>query len=165
MKRLRQKLKSCRGLTLVEMAAAAGVLALLAMILHTGLIMAQDSYDKMTVEAESQLLLSTLTGVLSNELRYAEDIVLGEGDVLQRYTSINYGRNTVLSLNENGQLEANQRQMLSGGAYGNGDYKLAYTIIYHRDTGLFDVSLMIQRHESVVNATEFSVHCLNGAVE
>ena len=116
MKRLRQKLKSSRGLTLVEMVAAAGVLALLGLMLHTGLIMAQDSYNTMTGEAESQLLLSTLTDLLSNELRYARDVVTGEGGTLQRYTSVNYGRNTTLSLNENGQLEANkQRQMLSGG--------------------------------------------------
>lgn len=70
MKRLRQKLKNSRGLTLVEMIAAVGVLALLGLMLNTGLSMAQDSYNKMTGEAESQLLLSTLTDLLSNELRY-----------------------------------------------------------------------------------------------
>ena len=52
MKRLRQKLKSRRGLTLVEMVAATGVLALLGLMLHTGLFMAQDSYSNMTGESE-----------------------------------------------------------------------------------------------------------------
>lgn len=79
MKRLRQKLKNGRGLTLVEMVAAAAVLALLGLMLHTGLFMAQNSYNKITGEAESQLLLSTLTDLLSNELRYARDVVTGEG--------------------------------------------------------------------------------------
>lgn len=164
MKRLRQKLKSSRGLTLVEMVAAAGVLALLGLMLHTGLIMAQDSYNTMTGEAESQLLLSTLSDLLSNELRYARDVVTGEGGNLQRYTSVNYGRNTTLSLDENGQLEANkQRQMLSGGAYGNGAYRLeTWSIVYDEAACLFTVQLKVVGNNAISNETKFTVRCLNG---
>lgn len=164
MKRLRQKLKSSRGLTLVEMVAAAGVLALLGLMLHTGLSMAQDSYNKMTGEAESQLLLSTLTDLLSNELRYARDVVTGEGGTLVSYTSVNYGRNTILSLNENAQLEANRRQMLSGGAYGNGAYRIeTWSIVYDEASKLFTVQLNVTGRGSISNETKFSVRCLNGA--
>lgn len=165
MKRLRQKLKSRRGLTLVEMVAAAGVLALLGLMLHTGLFMTQDSYSKMTSEAESQLLLSTLSDLLSNELRYARDMVTGEGGELQRYTSVNYGRNTTLSLNEDAQLEANGRQqMLSSGAYGNGAYWIEeWSIVYDETTKLFTVQLKVAGRNSISNKTEFSVRCLNGA--
>ncbi len=164
MKRLRQKLKNSRGLTLVEMIAAVGVLALLGLMLNTGLSMAQDSYNKMTGEAESQLLLSTLTDLLSNELRYARDVVTnGEGS-LERYTSVNYGRNTILTLNENAQFEANDRQMLSGGAYGNGAYRIeTWNIVYDETTGLFTVQLKVTGHDSISNEAEFSVRCLNGA--
>lgn len=164
MKRLRQKLKSRRGLTLVEMVAAAGVLALLGLMLQTGLFMAQDSYNKITGESESQLLLSTLTDLLSNELRYARDVVTGEDGRLQHYTSVNYGRNTTLSLNENGQLEANDRQMLSGGAYGNGAYRIeTWSIVYDDATKVFTAHLKVTGHYSISNETEFSVRCLNGA--
>lgn len=164
MKRLRQKLKSSRGLTLVEMVAAAGVLALLGMMLNTGLFMAQDSYNKMTGEAESQLLLSTLTNLLSNELRYARDVETDGSGKLQRYTSVNYGRNTTLSLNENKQLEANSRQMLSGGSYGNGAYEITdWSITYSPDTYMFEVDLTVSGHYSISNHTEFSVRCLNGS--
>ena len=166
MKRLLRKLKSSRGLTLVEMVAAAGVLALLGLMLHAGLIMAQDSYNTMTGEAESQLLLSTLTDLLSNELRYARDVVTGEGGALERYTSVNYGRNTTPSLDENGQLEANrQRQMLSGGAYGNGAYRIeTWSIVYDEESKLFTVQLNVTGRGSISNETEFSVRCLNGTV-
>ena len=165
MKRLRQKLKSSRGLTLVEMMAAVAVLALLGLMLHTGLTMAQDSYYKMTGEAESQLLLSTLTDLLSNELRYARDVVTDEGGNLQRYTSVNYGRNTTLSLNENAQLEANGRQMLSGGAYGNGAYRIeTWSIVYDKAAKLFTLQLKVSGRGSISQETEFSVRCLNGAV-
>lgn len=165
MKRLRRKLKSSRGLTLVEMVAAAGVLALLGLMLNTGLFMAQDSYNKMTGEAESQLLLSTLADLLSNELRYARDVETDGSGNLQRYTSVNYGRNTTLTLNENQQLEANTRQMLSGGAYGNGAYRIeTWSIVYDEAAGLFTVQLKVTGRNSISNETEFSVRCLNGAV-
>ena len=164
MKRLRQKLKNGRGLTLVEMVAAAAVLALLGLMLHTGLFMAQNSYNKITGEAESQLLLSTLTDLLSNELRYARDVVTGEGGRLQRYTSVNYGRNTILALNGDGQLEANERQKLSGGAHGNGAYRIeAWSILYDETTQVFTVELKVTGAYSISNETEFSVRCLNGA--
>lgn len=163
MKRLRQKLKSGRGLTLVEMIAATGVLALLGLMLHTGLFMAQDSYSKMMGEAESQLLLSTLSDLLSNELRYARDVTTGEGGKLQRYTSVNFGRNTTLSLNADGQLEANSRQMLSGGAYGNGSYRIEdWSILYDKAARLFTVHLKVTGPNSISNETAFSVRCLNG---
>lgn len=163
MKRLRQKLKSRRGLTLVEMVAAAGVLALLGLMLNTGLFMAQDSYNKMTGEAESQLLLSTLTDLLSNELRYARDVVTGEGGNLQRYTSVNYGRNITLSLDEEGQLEANSHRMLSSGAYGNGAYRIDHlNITYQENAGLFTVALGVAGSYSITQETTFSVRCLNG---
>ena len=164
MKRLKRKLKNSRGLTLVEVAATAGVLALLGLMLHTGLFMAQGSYSKLTGEAESQLLLSTLTNLLSNELRYARDVVTGEGGNLQRYTSVNYGRNTTLSLNENAQLEANSRQMLSGGAYGNRAYRIeTWSIVYDETAKLFTVQLKVTGRNSISNETQFSVRCLNGA--
>ena len=153
MKRLRQKLKNSRGLTLVEMMAASAILILLALMLHTGLIMAQDSYNKMTSESESQLLLSTLTDLLAHELRYARDVD----------TSVNYGRHTTLSLNaETKQLEASGRQMLSSGAYGNGAYQIeTCSITYTEDTGLFHVQLKVAGPSSIANEAEFFVRCLN----
>ncbi len=161
MKRFWKKLRCRRGVTLVEMAAAAGVLALLGLMLHTGLFMAQESYGTITGEAESQLLLSTLSDLLSNELRYARNVVVGDGRELQRYTSVNYGRNTTLSVNEDGQLEANNRQMLSSGAYGNGTYRIeSYTILYD-ETGIFQVTLQVIGKHSISNQTSFSVRCLN----
>lgn len=165
MKRLRRKLKARRGLTLVEMVAATAVLALLALMLHTGLFMAQNSYRQMMGESERQLLVSTLSDLLANELRYARDISTDENG-LQHYTSVNYGRNTTLALNDKGQLEANQRLMLSAGAYGNGTYRIAdYSIEYEYDTGLFQVRFTIAGGGDGTNETKFTVRCLNSSEE
>lgn len=161
MRGLRKKLRSHRGLTLVEMVAATGVLALLGLMLHTGLFMAQNSYAQMTEEAESQLLLSTLSDLLSNELRYARDTVTQNDGTLQRYTSINYGRNTTLSLNEEGQLMANDRLMLSSGVYGNGVYSIEDLTIRYEEEGLFQVALTVRGIHSTSNEASFFVRCLN----
>lgn len=163
MKQIRKRLKCSRGMTLVELVAVAGVLTLLALLLNTGLIMAKDSYNQISGDAESQLLVSTLNNLLSNELRYARDIITDEDKNLQRYTSVNYGINTTLSLNEDGQLEANLRRMLSSGAYGNGDYRIQSLDITYDGVQVFHVSLLVVGKGSVNNKTSFSVRCLNGA--
>lgn len=163
MKRLKRKLQSRSGMTLVEMVAAVGVLSLLSLMLHTGLFMAQDSYHKMLGKSESQLLLSTLSDLLSHELRYARDVVTREGGVLERYTSINYGRNTALSLNDEGQIVANGHPMLSTGAYGNGAYRITdYSITYDASAGLFHIQLQVSGSSLISDEITFSVRCLNG---
>ena len=148
MRKLRCRLRSCRGFTLVETMAAAAVLALLALMLHTGLLMAQRSYVNMTGAAERQLLLSTLGDLLSNELRYARDVVAEPGGRLERYTSVNYGRNTILSLSD-GQVAAN----------GNGAYTLDTCAITY-DSGTFQVALEVSGWGGSDSA-QFSVRCLN----
>ena len=165
MKHLRRKLRARRGLTLVEMVAATAVLALLALMLHTGLLMAQNSYRQVTGESERQLLVSTLSDLLANELRYARD-VLTDGTALRLYTSVNYGRNTALTLNDQGQLEASGRLMLSAGAYGNGSYRIdTCSITYDKDSGLFRVAFTVTGGGEGANETTFSVRCLNSGEE
>ena len=160
MRRLKKRLGGRGGFTLVEMAAAAAVLSLLALILHTGLLMAQDSYNKMVGEAESQLLLSTLTDLLSNELRYARNVETDDADRLLNYTSANYGRHTSLSLDDQGQLAANGRPMLSTGAYGNGDYAIEdWSVVYDGET--FQVTLVVEGRYGSAKTGSFSVRCLN----
>lgn len=161
MKRLFQKLRNRQGITLVEMIAAVGVLALLSLMLHTGLSLSWNSYYTMTSESETQLLLSTLSNLLSNELRYARDVVTQDDGTLERYTSVSFGRNTTLSLNSEGQLEANERQMLSTGAYGNGNCQIEHYQITLQDTGVFQVDLRVTGRYEVSCETTFFIRCLN----
>lgn len=163
MKKAVKKLAGQQGMTLIEMVAASGVLALLTLMLTTGLFMAQRSYYTGTSQAESQLLLSTLSDLLSNELRYARDVTADGAGTLQRYTSVNYGRNTTLSLNTMGQLEANGRQMLSTGAYGNGALRIDHWRISYDGAGLFQVTLEVSGTYSGSEETTFSVRCLNSS--
>ena len=146
---MREKLRSRRGLTMVELLAAAAVLILLGLMLHTGLLMAQRSYHTMRAESETQLLLATAADMLSNELRY---------------TSVNYGRNTTLDLDDQGRLEAGIRQMLPAGAYGNGDCRIARCDIrYDSGTDIFSIALAVSGRQGISSEREFSIRCLNPA--
>lgn len=162
-KRMKQKLRAKSGITLVEMLAAVLILSFLGLILHTGLALAVQGYRKMTVKSETELLLSTVTDVLTNELRYARDVrtQTEEGDeVLQDYTSVSFGRHTTLALDENGQMQANGKRMLSTGAYGKGAYKISEFKITYKD-GVFEVKLEVEGPDSISMGTELSVRCLN----
>ena len=79
---------------------------------------------------------------------------------LTRYTSVNYGRNTTLSLDADGQLEAGNRLMLPSGAYGNGDCRIdTCTITY--SGGIFQVRLEVSDRRGTGSETTFSIRCLN----
>lgn len=159
--KLRKKLKKQNGLTIVEMIAATLILALLAMMLNTGVLMAQKTYKEVTTESETQLLLSTVSNLLYNELRYARDVVpVADSNKLQRYTSVAYGRNTVLSLSSDGQILANGKRMLATGAYGNGIYKID-SLDITCDDSLFTVTLSISDNIGSQAENTFSVRCIN----
>lgn len=158
--KLFSKLHSGSGITMVETLAAVAILSLLAMMLSTGLFMAQDSYRQMTAEAETQLLLSTVSNIVSNELRYARDVD-EENGILQKYTSISYGRNTTISINDEGHLVSNERDMLSSGVYENGEYKISQLIIKYEKNGIFNVFIRVEDRFGVSAETEFSINCLN----
>lgn len=173
-KLLKKKLKSRRGFTLVEMLAAVIILVLLVLILNSGLNLSVKSYRTMTAESETELLMSSLSDVIYDELRYARDInttaepiggTPGETPVitgnLERYTSVSFGRNTVLSLKD-GQLYAGGKRLLAAGTYGNGDYVIEQMdITYDKDTCVFTVSLTVGGVDDITAATEFKVRPLN----
>jgi competence protein ComGC len=131
---LRKKLKNCHGVTLVEMLATVVVLVLLGMMLQTGLNLAVHSYHKMMATSEIEVLASTISSVMADELRYAKDVRLDDEGQLYSYTSANYGTKTIMTKNDEGQLisssvpvggtDTSTGRMLATGAYGNGDYKI-----------------------------------------
>lgn len=166
MRALRNKLRARRGMTVIETLAAALVLILLGLMLHTGLLLARQSYDDMTSEAETQLLLSTLTDALSGELRYARGVVteVNTGR-LASYTSASYGEGASLGLDPvEGRLQVNGGPLLPAGVYGHGDYRLdACEIIYDAEAGVFRVRLEVSDRQDRTKETEFSIRCLNAS--
>lgn len=173
--RLKKKLQSRGGFTLVEMLAAVLILVLLVLILNTGLDLAVKSYRTMTAESETELLMSSLSDAIYDELRYAREIdVTGEAGSaggaadpaaitgnLRKYTSVSFGYNTTLSLKE-GQLYASGKRLLPSGAYGNGDYAIQQLdITYDKEACVFTVSLTVGGADDIKAAAEFKIRPLN----
>ena len=89
--RLRPTMSS-RGLTLVETLCAVAILVLLGLLVNTGLNLAMRGYRELTAQSELELLGSTLTSALADELRYAREVeteaegsVLGDGSALHQH--------------------------------------------------------------------------------
>lgn len=165
---MREKLRDEQGLTLVELLCTVAILILLGLVLNTGLQMAMRSYQDMTAQSEVQMLLSTLSDALADDLRYATDVHTDADGKLQSYSSDSYGIASLKIDSSNGQVMANGKRVLPAGAYGNGAYRAAprdgsddLDVTY--DNGFFKVKLKVEQTNGTVSAmTEFTVRCLNG---
>lgn len=164
---MKKKLCGQKGVTLVEMLAAVAVLSLLGVMLQTGLQLALKSYHTMTAEAETQLLLSTVSDAIADELRYARDIRLEDDGTFQDYTSVSYGRRTALKVTD-GQLIAspagNDKRVISTGAYGNGVYSIEEMEITY-EAPVFHIHVKVSEAGGISAETDFSVRCLNAEPE
>ena len=162
---MKNKLKSSAGFSLVEMLCAVAVLMLLCVMLNSGLSVAMKTYYDLTAEAETQLLLNSLTNAIAGELRYAHE-VSGDSD-----PSYNGGCRLTL---ENGQVYADGKELLPkeksgtkrGGAYKNGDYQVdEMDIAYDEASACFTVNLKVSWKGSGISAQTpedgVVIRCLN----
>lgn len=161
---MKKKLRSKSGLTLVEMLAAVAVLSLMSVMIHTGLQLVINNYHTMIGKSETQLLLSTVTDTLADELRYARDIDAGEDGLLKTFTSVSYGRRTEILIGNKGQLLANGKRLIASGAYGNGRYTVTELVITY-DNPVFSVHVKVSGTGDIAAETDFDVTCLNSAPE
>ena len=149
---MKKKLKSSAGFSLVEMLCAVAVLMLLCVMLNSGLSAAMKTYYDLTAEAETQLLLNSLTNAIAGELRYAHE-VSGDSDPA-------YNGGCRLTL-EDGKVYAGGKELLPkeksgtgrGGAYKNGDYQVdEMNIVYDEVSACFTVNLKVSWKGSGISA-------------
>ena len=82
------KLKDKKGLTLVEMLCTVAILVLVSMVMVLGVQLGVRSYAKSVSYSEAQVLCSTLTTTISDELRYSGTLkVDGSGSVTGFFSS------------------------------------------------------------------------------
>ena len=171
-----KKLRSRRGLSLMEMLAAVLALTLLCLARGSGLHLAVHSYRVMTAEAETELLLSTAADALADELRFADPWAeLGPNGQLVTYESQRYGPYASIAIDEDGRLVVKNptapelgHQLLASGVYGkNGIYTLSLPdgIVYDRATCLFTFTLGAEQTGLASVEQNFTVRCLNGGYE
>ncbi len=162
---MKKKLKSSGGFSLVEMLCAVAVLMLLCVMLNSGLSVAMKTYFHLTAEAETQLLLNSLTNAIAGELRYAHE-VSGTDD-----PTYNGGSRITLA---NGQVYVGGKELLPkektgtnrGGAYKNGEYQVdVMDIVYDESSACFTVDLKVSWKGSGISAQTpeggVVIRCLN----
>lgn len=96
MKRLKQKLKSGRGMSLTELLCAVLILVLVSGGMATAVSLAARQYQQSMRESEAQILCSTLETILRNELAYTTEIKLN-GDKVEQFQSQTYAIKDSLS--------------------------------------------------------------------
>lgn len=113
---IRQKLNSKSGFTMVEMLCCCLILILLSMVINSELSMVGTLYGNMIAENEAQILLSSASSVLSDELRYAVETNVPDGDTgltlskdggkfeFESDTYWNNGEKTEMYINGDGRL-------------------------------------------------------------
>lgn len=168
--RLRKKLKSQKGFSMVEMLACTVVLLLLALVLNSGLQAALNSYHLMIAKSETQLLVSTAIDALADELRYTqypENYVCELPDT----GGGTAGENKTIELKEgriyvpvyvDGEV-TETRRLLPGGPYGNGAYSISeLSIKYDPATGSCTIDITARETNGTVSSSAtVSVRCLN----
>lgn len=122
---MKKKLKSRRGLTLLEVLVAVILLTLLTAggVTATSAVMA--SYNRMSEAAQAEILASTVIEALANEIRLGRNISVGPGGESITLDSVTFGEGSTFSLNPDGRLVVEvkgvtgQKQVLSESTYGS----------------------------------------------
>ena len=121
------KLKDKSGLTLVEMLCCVVVMLLVSIGMVNGVSLAVRNYESSLMSSESQVLCSTLTNLVSDELRYSGAVDWEANPI--RFYSRTYGSECIFSQNDSKQVTLNEIQR--DGTPAQRGYKLLPNRSYH----------------------------------
>lgn len=157
MRAVREKLRARRGMTLSEVLVALLILSLVTVGMASGIGASLRVYRQATEASDAQMLASTLSIALMDELRYARDIQ-ADGS----FTSDTFGEGVSVGLND-GYVEIGNEKLLSEAAYAGLRVKDPITVTYA--DGVFRAELTIQSGagDRDVQTAGFSVRALNAA--
>ena len=163
------KLKDKKGLTLVEMLCTVAILVLVSMVMVLGVQLGVRSYAKSVSYSEAQVLCSTLTTTISDELRYSGTLkVDGSGNVTgffsQQFGSGDY---TAFTTTPEGHVQLGGKDILPAKAYPYGIKAEVKSLTYDDVSSLFTVRLSVKDSENknTLAETTFEVEKLNVTTE
>lgn len=139
------KLRSRRALTLIEMIATVSVLMIIAASLAIAVPSTLTAFREVTASSEAGVLASALTTAVTDELRWATDVVAGADSELDTYTGKSCGAMSRLS-SDAGRINvvaANGREygLLSEKAYTSGLTARAQVLW---EDGIFNVAITVR---------------------
>ncbi len=144
---MNRKLHSQKGFTLTEALVAVAILGLIGVALAVGIPTAVRVYRSVTLNAEANVLCSTLSTAIADELRFAEKIA-EDGDTV-RFRSATFGPDVSFD-DTDGQIQIGEKGLLSAKAY-TGNLQADLTELTYSD-GCFHVELQIVQGTETENA-------------
>lgn len=164
---MKGKLISRRGVTLSELLVTIAVLGILTVAVSSGILSSLKVYQTSKDLSHSQMLASTLSQALMDELRFAGDIVTDEEGGLLSYTSPSVGKEAAVQTDGQGQLvlvspalAGKTSPILGSGSYAGNSAQAQIT--YQTSARCFAVKLYILNRGEVVRELDFYVRALNG---
>ena len=149
------------GLTLVEMLCTVIIVLLFSVGLVNGMSLAVKSYQQSLMSSESQILVSTLTSIVSDELRYSGTVTTpegGEGPV--SFFSRTYGEDSTFSRNQDGQVLLKGNKLLPSKAYHYGMQACVTLTVPEKDVFHVVIEITSASGNSLAKS-EFDVERLN----
>ncbi len=155
-----RKLSDKKGMTLSETLIAVAVLVLISAAILLVLNAGVNTYAKSVTFSESQVLCSTLSSIIADELRYAGTVVTDSKKNVTSFFSYNYGNSqTAFKTDEDGQLTLGDEKLLSDAAYVKGTRA---TVSVKYTDGIFRVALKILNGKGeTIASNDFEVIPLN----
>lgn len=153
--RLGLKTENRKGFSLTELLAAVLILSMVSAVVAGGIPVAKDAYEKITLSANAQVMLSTAISALRNELGTATQVkVTDDGGLeyfnssINNYATITCPGNDVIvtwySKNESGSIEHN---LVSGKTGDNNQLHVKYYkkdgedgVAWDSDTGIVTIT-------------------------
>lgn len=143
------------------MLCAIVVLVLLSAVLVVGIRLAAKVYIKSVSYSEAQVLCSTLSSAISDELRYSADFSVDAEGNLTGFFSRTQGGNAMLTVDGDGIVLINGNKLIPAASYTYGEKAVIEFVTYDEEKECFNVSLKIERDGDVLASSEFSVKKLN----
>lgn len=118
-----KKLTNSKGLTFVELLAATLIMLLVSMGLVTGIALSNKEFILSVKQSEAQELYSTLSSLITNELRYTTELTYKENNEVETFYSVTFAirdaATSLVSLNENDKETTDYGYLALGNS---GDY-------------------------------------------
>lgn len=157
--RAMKKLRSRKGFTLTELMVAIVVLGLLTLAVSVGTSASLQVYYQTTTLSESQVLASTLSQAITDELRFAGEIKTDPDGALLSYTSRYYGKDVSLSCDSAGKVLVGATPLIGDGAYTS--FTAALDVAYEDGSECFQVVLTLFQGTEPILEDRFPVRALN----
>lgn len=171
------KLNNNKGTTLVEMLCAVIILLLVSSGLAAGVSLANKYYIKTVRYSEAAELSSTISNLLTNELKYTNRVCLNDDGTVSTIYSTTYGLEdefpSIVIVDDDGNVLTNEygqvafksstklNRMLSVANYNN-DLGAKLSITYNKDGNYFTVVLDVGTNDlGTLVTNNFDVRCLN----